>query len=90
MRRIAKNPEVVIVQNPAVSFPTSKGKVPMRRKHRKHRKNAYNARRKSHRKHHVRRNKGRGRKVSAYARFVGAKMRAGHSMKAAARMWKSK
>ncbi len=37
-----------------------------------------------------RRNKGgrRSRKVSAYARFVGAKMRSGMSMKAAAKMWK--
>ncbi len=41
--------------------------------------------RKIHRRH--RRNKG---KVSAYARFVGQKMRAGMSMKAAARAWKHK
>ncbi len=61
-----------------------------RRKHSTRRKHAYNGRkgRKSHRR--ARRNKGSKRKVSDYARFVGAKMRAGHSMKAAARMWKSK
>ncbi len=51
-----------------------------------HRKHAYNGHRR-HKAKRTRRNKG---KVSAYARFVGAKMRAGHSMKAAARMWKSK
>ena len=57
-----------------------------RRRHNpKHRKHAYKSRRR-----HTRRNKGRGRKVSAYARFVGAKMRSGMSMKAAARMWKHK
>ncbi len=56
------------------------------------RKHAYNGHRKHARKSHrkARRNKGRSRKVSAYARFVGAKMRSGHSMKAAARMWKKK
>ncbi len=62
----------------------------MRRKRRsrsRHRKHAYN---RGHRKIHrrARRNKGRGRKVSAYAKFVGAKMRSGMSMKAAARAWK--
>ncbi len=96
MRRVARNPEVVIVQNPALPFShSSKGRGHMRRK-RRSRRNSHRKHRVSHRrarynrKRHSRRNKGRGRrKVSAYARFVGTKMRAGHSMKAAARMWKS-
>jgi hypothetical protein len=64
----------------------------MRHRRKSRRKARYN-RVRHHVKHrrHSRRNKGRrGRKVSAYARFVGQKMRAGHSMKAAARMWKGK
>lgn len=74
MRRIAKNPEVVVVQNPAVSFSlSSKGSRHMKRRrkssHRRrkasHRKHAYNGRRHA-RKH--RRNKGR--KGGSYSSFV--------------------
>lgn len=73
MRRIAKNPEVVVVQNPAVSFSqSSKGMCSMKRRSKRrrsrkmsHRKHAYNSRRHS-RKH--RRNKGR--KDGKYSSFV--------------------
>jgi hypothetical protein len=70
MRRIAKNPEVVVVQNPAVSFSPLKGighmrrhKSRRRRNNPKHRKHAYKGIRR-----HVRNNKGRKGKYSAFVK----------------------
>ena len=85
MRRVARNPEVVIVENPAIPFPLFREKRKMaKRKRRKHRANRgrktrrsrrvmYNRKRRS-RKAHGRKSrksrKGRKRCVGGYASFT--------------------
>ncbi len=97
MRRIAKNPEVLIVQNPAIPFNFLKGCSTMKRRRksrrkatRGHRKNRYNrshrrvTRRKSKR---TRRNRGGG---SSWTRHAAKFLRAGKTLKQASAAWKRK
>lgn len=64
MRKIARNPEVVVVENPAMPFPLFGEKKTMkRRKHRKHRKAAYNRKRRG-----AYNRRKRGSRKSAYRR----------------------
>jgi hypothetical protein len=68
--RYARNPEVVVVQNPA--FPHfSKGKT-MAKKRRKARKSKYNRKRgyTARRKHHYNRKRRKSRRNSAFSSFV--------------------
>lgn len=92
-RRFAKNPEAVVVYSTA----SNPGRGNMKHRKKKHKKKKLRCRVKhkvscNPRKHKrsKKRKGGRRRKVSAYARFVGAQMRKGKSMKEAARLWKKK
>lgn len=85
MRRIARNPEVVVVQNPAVSFSPMKGRGHMRyrkrRRHNpKHSRHAYRSARRS-----VRRNKGRKGSYSAFVKKHKGLFKK-HSFRAATKM----
>ncbi len=96
MRRTARNPEIVVVNNPAVpfSFFTERGSTMKRRKsrkaHRKSRKSSrrvsYNSRKRSHGKRRSRRNRG----TSAWTKHAAKFLRAGKTLKQASAAWKKR